>query len=259
MPSTELPLSALPVIERAGRYPLADRGFETRYRGATHALHLHDYAATMRLAGEEVALAPGDVTLSPAGLVSGYDLPAPGRHWVVCFTSPPSAERFTLPLHVASAGAARERFATIAMLQSRSDPLGLAQAAAGLQSLLLWLADHGRPTSDAAERAAAAIDARFAEPLTVAAIAAAARVSPAHLARVFRARFGVTVPHRLLLRRIEHARYLLESTDLPVWRVAERVGLPDAQHFNKTVRRLTGLSPGALRSRAAGALVDPDR
>lgn len=259
MPTIELPLRALPAIERAGRFALADRGFETRYRGASHALHLHDYHGVMRLAGREVALAPGDVTLSPAGRTSGYDLPAPGRHWVVRFAVEPADARLTLPLHVVGASATRERFAEIAALHARGDALGRARAAAGLQALLLWLADHDRPPSDPAERAAAVIEARFAEPLTAAAIAAAANVSPAHLARAFRRRFGLTVPHRLLQRRVEHARYLLESTDLPVWRVAERVGLPDAQHFNKTVRRLTGLSPSAIRARSEAGRVDPDR
>ena len=213
----------------------------------------------MRLAGSDVTLSPGDVTLSPAGRTSGYDLPAPGRHWVVHFTTSDVEERFTLPLHLPDAGAARERFAAVGALQARGDALGDARAAVALQDLLLWLADRDIRPTDAAARAAAVIDARFAEPLTAGAIARAARVSPGHLARAFRQRFGVTVPHRLLQRRIEHARYLLEATDLPVWRVAERVGIPDPQHFNKTVRRIAGASPTAIRARAAGAPIDPDR
>ena len=255
----DLPLFALPVVHLAGRFGLADRGFETRYRGRFHALHLHDYPATMQLAGERTALVPGDVTLSPAGWTSAYDLPAPGRHWVVHFESGPGEARFRLPLRLSELGAARERFAGVAALYARDDAMGRAQAGTALQALLLWLADRDRPPGDPAARAAAVIDARFAEPLTAGAIAAAARVSPAHLARMFRRRFGMTVPHRLLQRRVEHARYLLEATDLPIWRVAERVGIPDAQHFNKTVRRLTGLSPSAIRAGAAGTIVDPDR
>ena len=259
MTSIDFPLAGVPGVVRAGRFALADRGFETRYRGSSHALHLHDYAGAMRLAGAELSLSPGDVTLSPAGRTSAYDLPAPGRHWVVHFSLSQHEPAFAMPLHVAGAGAARERFAQVAALHGRGDALGQAQAAVGLQALLLWLADHGRPAGDPAERAAAAIDERFAEPLTVAAIADAARVSPAHLARVFRARFGVTVPHRLLQRRVEHARYLLESTDLPVWRIAERTGIPDAQHFNKTMRRLAGASPSAIRAASSATTVDPDR
>ena len=252
-------MSRLPTVRLAGRFPLADRGFETRYRGPFHALHLHDYAGTMRLAGGEVSLRPGDVTLSPAGRTSAYDLPAPGRHWVVHFNTFDDPPNFPLTLHLPDAGAARERFADIAALHARGHTLGPARASAALQSLLLWLADRDAVPADAAARAAAVIESCFAEPLRVAEIAAAARASPAHLARAFRRRFGVTIPHRLLQRRVEHARYLLEATDLPIWRVAERVGLPDPQHFNKTVRRLTGLSPSAIRAGAAGAPVDPDR
>ena len=254
-----LPTDRLPTVRLAGRFLLADRTFETRYWGPFHALHLHDYEGRMRLAGEEVLLRPGDATLSPAGRTSAYDLAAPGRHWVVHFTTSDDPCTFPLPLHLSDAGAARERFAEVATLHARGDALALARAAATLQALLLWLADRNTLPADAAARAAAVIEARFAEPLRVADIADAARANPAHLARVFRRRFGVTIPHRLLQRRVEHACYLLQATDLPIWRVAERVGLPDPQHFNKTVRRLAGLSPSAIRAGATGRPVDPDR
>ena len=54
-----------------------------------------------------------------------------------------------------------------------------------------------------------------------------------------------------------HARYLLESTDLPVAAVGVRVGVPDPQYFNKLVRRFLGQSPSSIReeprrSRAPG-------
>jgi AraC-like DNA-binding protein len=35
--------------------------------------------------------------------------------------------------------------------------------------------------------------------------------------------------------------------DLPMKRIAARVGMPDPQHFNKQFRLLTGLSPSAAR------------
>lgn len=259
MDTIDLPLLSLPTIGLAGRFALGDREFETAYRGGFHALHLHDYRGRLRLADGEVAIAPGDVTLSPAGRTSRYHLDSPGRHWCVHFTPGAGEIGFALPLLIRDAASARERFAEVAALHARGDGRGRALAAVVLQHLLIWLADCDRPTSDATARAMAAIDERFAEPIDVAAIAAAARVGPAHLARVFRRRFGVTVPHRLLQRRVEHARYLLEATDLPIWRVAERVGIPDAQHFNKSVRRLLGASPTAIRARAAMQPIDPDR
>ena len=259
------PVEAIPRIAVAGRFPLTDVAHETRYRGVTHALHLHDYRGELRLGDETLRIAPGDLTLSPAGLVSSYALAAAGRHWCVHFAVARGAgETLALPLHLPAGdrtSAAREQLAHIAALHARAGdtPTAAAAASLSLQLFLLQLAEAATARTGVAERAAAAIDARFAKPLTVADIAAAVRASPAHLARAFKVRFGVTVPHRLLQRRVEHARYLLESTDLPIWRVAERVGIRDAQHFNKTVRRLTGLSPSAIRARSEAALVDPDR
>lgn len=215
----------------------------------------------MRLAGIDRAIGAGDMTISPAGLASSYDLAAAGQHWCVHFTADAAGASIALPLHVAGQASARERMAHVAALHSRAggDPVAAAQAGLALQALLLDLAAPPPTQPSAADRAAAVIDARFAEPLTVADVAQAVGRSPAHLARAFRARFDTTIPHRLIARRVEHARYLLQSTDLPIWRIAERVGIPDSQHFNKTVRRLTGVSPSAIRAASAAAVIDPDR
>ncbi len=268
MRTLDLPLATMPRIALAGRFPLADRGFATNYRGRVHALHIHGYAGRMRLAGETIAIAADDVTISPAGLVSSYDLDAPGKHWCIHISADDGAGA-TMPvdLHLrtgAAAAATRERFAhAVGLHRAATDPIAGAAAAVAVQELLLWLARLSRPQAAAggsADRAAAFIDEHFDQPIDMADIAAAIGRSPAALARAFRCRFGTTMPHRLLERRVGHARYLLESTDLPIWRVAERVGIPDAQHFNKTVRRLLGNSPSAIRA-AAGAApkVDPDR
>jgi transcriptional regulator GlxA family with amidase domain len=94
----------------------------------------------------------------------------------------------------------------------------------------------------------ALLDERFAEPWTVPQLAETVGMTQDHLARCFRQRMGMTIPRYLLQRRIAHARQLLAITDLPVNRIAARVGLPDAQHFNKQFRLLTGLSPTAIRT-----------
>ena len=254
------PLNAIPTISVAGRFALRDRDFETRYRGRTHALHLHDYAGRMWLAGEQRRLAPGDVTISPAGFESSYDLAAPGSHWCVHFSAEAQGQTVSAPLQVTRTGShIREQIAHISALHSRGDAVAAAMAGLALQTLLLALATSGAPRQSAAERAYAMIDERFAEALTAASIARSVGRSQAHLARMFRARYGCSIPHRLVARRVEHARYLLESTDLPIWRVAERVGIADPQHFNKSVRRLLGASPSAIRAAGAAAAIDPDR
>lgn len=267
MKTLRWPIHHLPEPLLAGRFPLADRGFGTRYRGRFHALHLHGYSGSMHLAGQVIALRPGDLTISPAEQVSSYDLAQSGRHWCIHFRpTEEEGEAVSLPLHLSLGGAtaaAEEQFAHIGRLLGSSRARDKARASLALQELLLWIdgrADTLDEQAVAAERAAAVIDERFDQPLTAAEIATAAGASQAYLARSFRRRFGVTIPHHLLQRRIAQARFLLESTDLPIWRVAERVGIPDPQHFNKSVRRILGESPTAIRRRAGSAPpVDPDR
>ncbi len=60
----------------------------------------------------------------------------------------------------------------------------------------------------------------------------------------------MTILQYALSRRIAHARYLLEATDLPIRQVATRVGIDDAQYFNKQIRRQLGDSPSAIREAA---------
>ena len=61
-------------------------------------------------------------------------------------------------------------------------------------------------------------DARYPEPLTVADLAAAAGLSPAHFSREFKRAFGESPHQYLLTRRLERAAALLRTTD---WSVAD--------------------------------------
>src|ERR1700753_2934128 len=79
---------------------------------------------------------------------------------------------------------------------------------------------------------------RVAEPLTVADLARAAGLSPAHLSREFRRVFGEP-PHRYLLtRRLERAAALLRVTDWPVARICFEVGAGSLGSFTTSFTRL---------------------
>jgi AraC family transcriptional activator FtrA len=88
---------------------------------------------------------------------------------------------------------------------------------------------------------------RIAEPLTVAAMARHAHVSPRTFARRFRAETGTTPLQWLLSRRVLEARRLLEESDLPVEDVAMRVGFGNAASLRGHFRRATATTPTAYR------------
>jgi AraC-like DNA-binding protein len=91
-------------------------------------------------------------------------------------------------------------------------------------------------------------DGRYFEPLSVATLAAAAGLSPAHFSREFRRAFGES-PHRYLLtRRLERAAALLRNTDRTVADICVMAGFTSVGSFTTTFGRTFELSPSAYRS-----------
>jgi AraC-like DNA-binding protein len=261
------PMDILPKVGVAGRFPLDDRGFPYQYLSPTHALHLYSYHAKARIGGLEVDVTPGDLTITPSGVPLSFDMPKPGHHLCIHF-APLTADHeraVTLPPHM-SLGPWRdyvsERVLAVVRWQADSprQPAAGYAASAALQELLLWLGS--RPVRSTAmneghadravEQVLTIIEDTLSEKVRLPALAKRVQLSQNYLARCFRQQVGLTIPRYLLTRRIELAHELLVTTDLPVQRIAERVGLADPQHFNKQFRHMRGMSPSAARAAATG-------
>lgn len=267
LPRWSWPLRTLPRLHAAGHFPLADRDFRHRYwQAANTAIHLYDYHARWRLDGHEFPIAPDDLTISPGGCETSYHLDAPGHHWCVHFMPAPDAGvglELPIILHLgARAAYARERFARVALLFDRAQPLDHPRqvaAGAALQEMLCWLASTATESAPAVvrsdfavEHAAELLRGDFTREWTVAGLAQAVGLSSNYLAARFRERFAMTIARYRLVQRMHDAHRLLSGSDVPVGEVARRVGIPDPHHFNKLFRRIAGVPPSAARKKAEG-------
>lgn len=256
-PPVSIDASILPQVFIAGRFPLDVRGWGLEYcNPMAHALHVHGYRGRMRSDGVEAPLASGIATISPQGGRTSYDQAESGWHWCTHFHCPPG--NLAIPAWVdlgPEAAYARERMARITALHDesrRSIAAGVAAGAAVLE-LLAWLSlrssrrhDCGRGAI-AVEKVAALLREQPDRDWRTPALAKRVGVSVNWLASRFRARFGMTIDRYRLTQRVELARLLLGSTVLPVAEIGARVGLSDAQHFNKVFRAILGVPPSACR------------
>ncbi|MBG0563086.1 GlxA family transcriptional regulator [Actinoplanes aureus] len=88
---------------------------------------------------------------------------------------------------------------------------------------------------------------RLAEPVTLEEMAGHARMSVRTFTRRFRDETGLSPRQWLLRQRVEHARILLESTDLAVDTVARRSGLGSATALRQHLHATIGVAPSAYR------------
>lgn len=96
-------------------------------------------------------------------------------------------------------------------------------------------------------RLADLIEANLEGDLSLETMAAEVGLSQLYLIRAFKAAFGQP-PHRYILaRRIERAKELLRTTDLPVVEIAFAVGFSSQSHLSNWFQRLIGVSPAAYR------------
>jgi transcriptional regulator GlxA family with amidase domain len=99
------------------------------------------------------------------------------------------------------------------------------------------------------------LDRNLHRPMTVEAMAERASASLRTFSRRFRQQMGTTPLQWLLAARVRKAQSLLETTDMPVERVATLAGFESAPAFRDRFHRTVGVSPSAYRrsfgSRAA--------
>jgi len=116
------------------------------------------------------------------------------------------------------------------------------------------LAEASRDVARAARRPAPAwlrqardlVERRFAESLSLAAVAAQVGVHPVHLARTFRRIYQTTFAGYVRQVRIEFARRELAGPSA-LSDIAAAAGFCDQSHFSRSFKQYTGLTPAEYR------------
>jgi transcriptional regulator GlxA family with amidase domain len=126
-------------------------------------------------------------------------------------------------------------------------------AAIGRAALTLYAAEAAQATAAGVQEhpvlavVRALARERAHQRLSVAALAREVHLSPEHLIRLCRRDLHSTPGALLRAERLTHALHLLAPTGLPVGEIARRAGFASQQHFARSVRSATGLSPSGYR------------
>ncbi|MBQ8143271.1 MAG: helix-turn-helix domain-containing protein [Butyricicoccus sp.] len=91
------------------------------------------------------------------------------------------------------------------------------------------------------------IEEHLGEDLNLKRLAAEVHISPPHLIRLFRKETGRSPHEYIVLARMDRAKYLLKTSDLPVKTIASAVGYQTESSFTGTFTEKIGISPRRFR------------
>jgi AraC-like DNA-binding protein len=228
-------------------------------------LHLYFYGGNIRVNGADFPIRFGHLGINPPEAETLYRFDEPVcRHLYAHFEIPenrdPASFRRVPVMHDInpSFDAYNSRMDDMVKLYHRDR----FRAEIILWELLLRLAESASTsTTDArpsvVEAAMDHIERNLSQFLPAASVAEAVGLSQNHLNRLFHAHLGKTLKDYIRDLRMEKAAYYLTATRLPIKAAAGECGIPDLQHFNKTVRRVFGKSPKKLRETGVAKPLTP--
>ncbi|HHH75509.1 MAG TPA: AraC family transcriptional regulator [Phycisphaerae bacterium] len=111
-----------------------------------------------------------------------------------------------------------------------------------------WLRLQGRQEHPTVQAVQSYIQKHISENITLAALARQAHMSKFHFLRCFKKLSGRTPMEQLRISRVEYAKSLILTTDLPLKDIASRAGMGNQYHLSRLFRRYLNVTPGEVRT-----------
>ncbi len=93
------------------------------------------------------------------------------------------------------------------------------------------------------------IDQHYAEDISRSILTDIFYLDPDYASRLFKNELGISFKNYLIQKRIDVARNLLVSTDLPINTIADHVGYGNYSYFTRIFKKVTGVTPVEYRNR----------
>lgn len=108
-----------------------------------------------------------------------------------------------------------------------------------------------KPVDQRIEEACQYLSKNLAEEINLEKMAKHVCLSPSRLAHLFREQMGVNIVRWREDQRMILAKHLLQSTCLPIAKIASMVGYDDQMYFSRVFRKRVGASPSEFRKNSA--------
>ena len=140
-----------------------------------------------------------------------------------------------------------DRKAAWRCLSDASTLLGSDEQSSDLESPSVDKLSQGGLAGWQAGRTLTYIEANLASKLEISDLANVVALSKSHFSRSFKRSVGLPPMEYVVVRRVERAKVLIQSTREPLAEVALACGFADQAHLNRRFRDIVGISPGRWR------------
>jgi AraC family transcriptional regulator len=241
-----------PVINVLGLYVHGYKKTESFIIPEYWQLHVYRYNGMIKIEDVEYPFRPGMASLIPPNTLVEWHFPSSAPHYVVHFGVKSSrSENYAAPILLDL----KKKYAMVCEQfeeMIKFYEFHSLRAEVKLWELLLNLICEGSTGSVLATQPILGVATQYIinnirEKLVVSEIAKQIHISHSFLTNIFKKNLNCTVAEYIRRQRVKKALYLLYRSSLTIKLIAIEVGIPDLQHFNKTIRTELGSSPRKIR------------